>query len=93
MTALAQLSMVLCLSRPALAATPAESLDALLKGPSPAPALALVEAGEAALPQMQEALKLNSRSPAGALMAWALCQHPVPAARESLEAALKSSHS
>jgi len=73
-----------------LSAAPADDLDALLKSPSPQPALALAEAGEAALPQIQEALKLNSLSPAGPLMAWALGQHPVPAARESLEAALRS---
>ncbi len=73
-----------------VSAAPADDLDALLKTPSPQPALALAEAGEAALAQIQEALKLNSLSPAGPLMAWALREHPVPAARESLEAALES---
>ncbi len=74
----------------AFGATPAENLDALLKSPAPEPALALAQAGEPGLPQIEEALRLNSPSPAGPLMAWALCQHPVPAARDALGAALRS---
>jgi len=78
----------LLLAGAALAATPAEDLDALLKQPRPEPALALAEAGGPALPQIQAALEANST--AAPLMAWALQQKPVPEAREALEKALGS---
>ena len=80
---------LLCwLGAAAMAATPPEDLEALLKTPGPEPAAALARAGEAALPQIEEALQANSI--AAPLMAWALWQHPCAGARASLEAALGS---
>ncbi|MBD3173874.1 MAG: hypothetical protein GF320_01735, partial [Armatimonadia bacterium] len=67
---------------------PADDLAAHLARPLPGPALALAQAGDPAAPQITEALQADSN--AAPLMAWALEQHPVAAARPALEQAVHS---